>query len=189
MLSDCIIYKGFLDEKGYGRIDGRQSYFSHRLAYHLANGVSPRGKLVCHRCDNPSCINPDHLYLGTYQDNANDKVERDRCAKLSGENNPTSSITDAYAQLILEDQGTSREICTKFGVTYNTVYNIKSGRKWQHLNRSKAAPFITKKKLTKEQSEEIRIDPRPVVEIAKSYTLGALAVRNIKNRKSFKDYP
>lgn len=77
MTPDCIIFKGLLDKKGYGvvRINNK-NVFVHRLAYLLAHGVWPR---VCrHTCDEPACINPDHLLDGSLGDNNRDTVEHGR---------------------------------------------------------------------------------------------------------------
>jgi hypothetical protein len=65
---------------GYGviKVDGR-SRKAHRVSYLIHNGELPREMLVCHKCDNPPCVNPAHLFLGTYQDNAQDKVNKGRC--------------------------------------------------------------------------------------------------------------
>lgn len=79
--SGCWLWQGQTMPVGYGRyrpIGAPQKVLAHRHAYTLAVGVIPDGLLVCHKCDNPSCINPDHLYCGTPQDNMNDKVRRGR---------------------------------------------------------------------------------------------------------------
>jgi hypothetical protein len=64
---------------GYGRIRvGARLLMAHRYSYQLSNGEIPPGMLVCHKCDNPKCINPSHLFLGTAEDNAHDKVNKKR---------------------------------------------------------------------------------------------------------------
>ena len=76
MDTPCWEYQGFLTEKGYGRlVFEKQRYYAHRLSYILSKG--PMGDLlVLHNCDNPRCCNPDHLRLGTHQDNMDDVVTR-----------------------------------------------------------------------------------------------------------------
>lgn len=83
--SGCIRFTGHLDGEGYGRIMvARVKYMAHRLSYSLNNGPIPDGYVVRHKCDNPSCINPEHLEVGTQADNIADKVSRGRQARGSG---------------------------------------------------------------------------------------------------------
>ena len=83
--SGCIRFTGHLDGEGYGRIMvARVKYRAHRLSYSLKNGPIPDGYVVRHKCDNPSCINPEHLEVGTQADNIADKVSRGRQARGSG---------------------------------------------------------------------------------------------------------
>lgn len=76
---DCWIWAGARLPRGYGRlgIDGRQ-FLAHRVSYALYRGEVPNDLLVCHTCDVPSCVNPDHLFLGTAQDNIRDAVNKGR---------------------------------------------------------------------------------------------------------------
>lgn len=85
-LSDCWHFCGARNEFGYGRMtfNGRLQV-AHRLSYQAFVGPIPDGLSVLHRCDNPSCINPDHLWLGTYSDNRRDCVAKGRHNEPSGE--------------------------------------------------------------------------------------------------------
>lgn len=77
--TDCHIWIGYRNPAGYGVfIVDRKPVGAHRMAWRLANGPIPDGMLVCHRCDNPSCVNPDHLFLGTQLDNMRDMVKKKR---------------------------------------------------------------------------------------------------------------
>ena len=79
-MSDCIVHKGYRTTKmGYGmkRHKGKM-WMAHRLSYHLHTGVDVTGKMVLHKCDNPPCINPEHLYLGDATDNMRDRSARGR---------------------------------------------------------------------------------------------------------------
>ena len=88
--SGCWLWAGASDLDGYGfikRKDGKQLR-AHRVAYEHFNGEIPEGYYVLHKCDVPCCVNPNHLWVGTNQENMDDKVSKDRTAKLAGELNP-----------------------------------------------------------------------------------------------------
>src|ERR1017187_5712075 len=77
--SGCIIWNGYLDKDGYGKLGFKyKSFYAHRAAWQVCHGPIPDGVLVLHSCDVPSCINPDHLFLGSHQDNVDDKVAKQR---------------------------------------------------------------------------------------------------------------
>lgn len=79
---DCWNWVATKNQKGYGRIKVDKMWYSaHRFLWQLVNGPIPRGLLVCHSCDNPSCCNPNHLWLGTHQENMDDMVEKGRSIK------------------------------------------------------------------------------------------------------------
>lgn len=80
----CWVWQGWIHPSGYGRFFG---IFTHRIAYYLSTGKDPGINLVCHKCDNPACCNPNHLFLGTQADNIADKVSKGRQAK--GEGSPS----------------------------------------------------------------------------------------------------
>ena len=81
---ECWIWTAYTKTDGYGqfKFDGKMRG-AHRMAWLLTNGEIPDGMLVCHTCDNPSCVNPNHLFLGTNQDNADDKMNKGRHASVS----------------------------------------------------------------------------------------------------------
>jgi HNH endonuclease len=78
-VGECRVFTGHLSEQGYGRIGfrGRVDY-AHRVAWTFTRGEIPEGMCVLHSCDNPACINPDHLWLGTQGDNMHDKAAKGR---------------------------------------------------------------------------------------------------------------
>ena len=94
----CFLWLGAVNERGYGRVySGRRMWQAHRLSWTQANGPIPAGMFVCHRCDTPSCVNPEHLFIGSPRDNVIDMAAKGRhreqkkaaCAKgheFSGEN-------------------------------------------------------------------------------------------------------
>ncbi len=76
---DCWEWSAYKNAKGYGVIgDGRKTRLSHRVSYEIHFGKIPDGLLICHKCDNPGCNRPDHLFLGTPADNTRDMVEKKR---------------------------------------------------------------------------------------------------------------
>lgn len=86
---------------------------------------------VLHHCDNPMCVNPKHLFLGTHQDNVADKTQKGRAAKGEGNGNSKLSIRDVLD--IRADPGTYREIAQQYAICFTTVGKIKRREKWQHL--------------------------------------------------------
>jgi HNH endonuclease len=130
----CRIWTGYCDRKnGYGQLTykGKQ-YWAHRFIWELHFGLIPKGLFVLHRCDNPPCCNTDHLYLGTNQDNANDRVDRDRSSY--GERHWKAKLTEAQVREIKKrlhrGDELMREIAEDFGVSRLTISNIKHGRNW-----------------------------------------------------------
>lgn len=91
---DCWLWIGAKDEKGYGlfRVDSRRIERSHRVAYRISGREIPSGKIVCHRCDNPPCVNPSHLWLGSIQENTKDMMSKNRQAKC--ENQSRAKLTN-----------------------------------------------------------------------------------------------
>lgn len=81
---DCVLWTGYTNHDGYGRLSIKGNlYMAHRIAWSLRNGPAPRDKLVLHKCDNPPCVNPDHLFLGDDLDNAQDKSQKGRAYRRS----------------------------------------------------------------------------------------------------------
>ena len=133
--SRCWEWTGARDTKGYGLIcvDGRANLKAHRVAYELAVGDIPAGMLVLHRCDNPRCVNPFHLFLGTTKDNAEDMVMKGRNSPLRGSSSPTARLTEAEVIAIRADSRTQDQIARAYGIAQTTVSAIKTKRIWSHV--------------------------------------------------------
>jgi hypothetical protein len=89
----CWIWTGDKTSQGYGRLSSQSNNVkkkirAHRVSYEVYNGPIPQGMLVCHSCDIPSCINPEHLWLGTHKDNAADRVAKGRNGSTGGPKGP-----------------------------------------------------------------------------------------------------
>lgn len=130
----CLEWQGALDEKGYGvvRIRGR-NYRASRVAWHLTEGPIPGHLTVCHTCDNPRCIEPTHLWLGTNKDNNDDKIAKGRHKVLRGEQHAHASLTDAEAVAIRKDPAPYADIAKRYGITTSSVSRIKCGHTWSHI--------------------------------------------------------
>lgn len=121
----------------YGRIKiGRFRVQATRVAYVLTHGPLPQGYFVCHTCDNPKCVRPDHLFAGTPQDNMRDKMEKKRHA--FGSRTGTSVLTEPEVAAILRDVRTHRTIAEAYGVAKSTVSKIKAGVNWRHMREVSA---------------------------------------------------
>lgn len=130
--SGCIRFTGHLDGEGYGRIMvARVKYMAHRLSYSLNNGPIPDGYVVRHKCDNPSCINPEHLEVGTQADNIADKVSRGRQARGSGAGR--AILTEESVREIRSSQLKVSELSTLYGVSVVSIRNILRRKTWQHV--------------------------------------------------------
>jgi hypothetical protein len=126
--SGCWIWTGADRGNGYGCImDGNKIQSAHRVSYELRNGKIPRGMLVCHRCDTPACVNPDHLFLGTSSENSADKIMKGRANLPSGANHHAAKLTDVQVAEIRASEQTGRDLAAAFGVNTSTISKIKCG--------------------------------------------------------------
>lgn len=130
---ECRVWTGYRNAKGYGVIgvDGSTQIAS-RVAYELAHGPIPRGLVVRHKCDNPPCVNPDHLEVGTHLDNARDMVERGRSAR--GENASQARLTWDQVREVRRRVagGESRyAVARAFGVSQPSIWSIAAGESWK----------------------------------------------------------
>jgi hypothetical protein len=103
---------------------------AHRVAYALHNGGIDDAMLVCHRCDNPSCCNPKHLFLGTNSDNMRDMVAKGRNNSINGERNPSAKLTAEQVRAIYLDPRTNRQIAEAYGVTSSLASLIRHRKIW-----------------------------------------------------------
>lgn len=131
---------GKTDRKGYKRVyvgtapDGRRIIkYAHRLAWEKKNGPIPDGMKIRHKCDNPPCINDDHLEIGTQGDNIRDMDDRGRRKTLRGEQSTNHKLTEAQAREILTGKDKTAVLAARFGVTQNTIRAVRTGQNWAHL--------------------------------------------------------
>lgn len=121
--------------RGYGAFRG---WRAHRASWLLFRGADPGERHVCHHCDNPSCVNPDHLFLGDPKINADDRTAKGRNKNPVGEAHASARLTNAQATEIrrLANEGaiSQREIARQFGTTQSNVAHIKKGKYWRCIN-------------------------------------------------------
>lgn len=136
--SECWPWKGSVGREGYGRLrlNGRE-VSAHRLILEAELGRPLlRSECACHRCDNPPCCNPAHLFAGSHLDNSNDKHRKGRAHALRGEKHPRARVTDEQALLIrrLRVEGVSpRDLAGRFGLSIQATRHLLSGYSWRHL--------------------------------------------------------
>jgi hypothetical protein len=154
---ECWIYKGFLDKDGYGGFwaHGR-NLKAHRIAWNLTNGPIPDGLRVCHRCDNPSCVRPDHLFLGTDADNVRDRQAKGRSARgdrsgprlhpdrlKRGEDNKAAKLTWEAVRDIRRRHAaggvTMTALANEYGVSQIAVSNVVRGIVWKENTDGRCA--------------------------------------------------
>ena len=134
---DCWNWNAGTSNKGYGRFAFQgKTRFAHRVSWLIANGSiknanSYHGVCVLHRCDNPPCVNPKHLFLGTHQDNINDMVNKGR--SNLGSKHGKSSLTESSVEFIRSCGLRSTALSRIFKVSPNTISEARFGRTWKHV--------------------------------------------------------
>lgn len=133
----CWLWIGSIAGKGYGAFwNGKYEVKAHRFSYELYVGPIPKGSghhgtCVLHRCDVRCCVNPDHLFLGSNQDNAEDRDKKGRNTK--GETHPMSKLTEEQVLEIRADGRTHEAIGADYGISDKTVSSIKRRTRWKHI--------------------------------------------------------
>lgn len=122
---------------GYGQlyVNGK-IIATHRFSYELHNGAFDKSLFVCHSCDNPSCVNPEHLWLGTATDNHKDMVykKRNRYIHHPGVKNGSAKLTEDAVRDIRTRQLSGKEYMAKYNIlNETTIYDIWNYRSWKHL--------------------------------------------------------
>ena len=151
-------------QAGYGvAYFGKRRVLAHRAAWESVNGPIPEGMSICHSCDNPSCINPAHLWLGTHKQNMHDAIQKGRASKppvhvggehwrlkyphmvQRGEDNPNAIMTDEQVIQMRKDYVSGQpldEICARYEINRATMHDYTSGRSWKHLLGVDGSPTL-----------------------------------------------
>jgi HNH endonuclease len=168
-----------------------------RCIYWLEFGDFDYTLLVCHTCDNPECVNPSHLFLGTHKDNTQDMLTKGRGSfppHFKGESHPNSTLTDEIVLKIAADKGFASELAAKYSTSKQTIWRIRSGR--ERVEASNLSQLPTREnykgtnnpsaKLTESEVIEIFKESGSHGKIASKYNITRPTVTAIKNLKTWK---
>lgn len=126
----CWIWAAGRFEKGYGQFRNKRA---NRVAWEIVIGKIPKGLQVLHRCDNPPCVRPSHLFLGTQLDNIRDMRRKGRDNYVRGTKIGTAKLSENAVLRIRKAVGTNKCVANLFGISSSTVSLIKTGKRWGHL--------------------------------------------------------
>jgi hypothetical protein len=132
----CWIWTGARNDKGYGnfRLNGKTVY-SHRVSYEIHKGPIQHKLFVCHSCDNPICLNPGHLFLGSQKDNMVDMKAKGRASRVvrsEGEEHWCSKLDYNKAVEIRASTESQRSLGLKYEVSQYAIYAVKTGKTWKN---------------------------------------------------------
>lgn len=132
----CWLWTSSRSKHGYGHLRWKNKYISaHRASYMLFHGEIQKNLVVCHKCDNPPCVNPDHLFIGTRKDNMQDMIKKGRAHFVAQYNHPMKKINFDIAEkirmLIKNKEKSICEISKEFNLSKDYIYNIKNNKVWK----------------------------------------------------------
>lgn len=127
----CWLWTGYKDSKGYGRITiDKKPFLAHRFSYKLHKGPIPKGLFVCHHCDVPACVNPEHLFVGTQFDNMQDMTAKGRRV---GNIKLTSDQVCEIRERVANGE-TQISLAKEFGIDRSTISKVVNRKRWQHVH-------------------------------------------------------
>lgn len=131
---DCWGWSSTVDRDGYPWIYSnatRRYLRAHRFSFELHNGQISTGLVVCHKCDNPTCANPAHLFLGTTRDNNQDMAAKGRSAR--GSRNVNAKLTASDVRAIRTSDAAAPALAKRFDVTLQTIHHVRKRITWKHI--------------------------------------------------------
>lgn len=126
----CWIWTAGGHKSGYGEFRFKGKFYrAHRYSYLIHKGEIPEGKIVCHDCDNPRCVNPNHIYAGSHAENGADNVDRDNVGSRKLSKNEVINI-----KALLSSGLNAHQISKLYNRSYCTIWNIKQGNTWKSVS-------------------------------------------------------
>jgi hypothetical protein len=191
---DCWLWTAGRDGAGYGAFNlsrdrVRMVYRASRIAYMLATGRDPGPLCVCHRCDNPRCVNPRHLFLGTHADNNADRDAKGRNVVVVGEQNGSAKLTEAQVIAIRKADDTERAIAARFAVGSSVINRIRNGKNWKHIPMVAGCKLRRRQKLTESQVIEIRNATGKQTDLARRFGVSDGTISMIRKGVTWKHVP
>lgn len=176
----CWEWLGGKIPSGYGHLRMNGSHIlAHRFSYEQVNGSILDYLCICHQCDNPSCVNPDHLWMGTHQDNMRDMADKGR-AKNGGVG-PVSKLTHLQITTIFNDKRAYKEIAVEYSINAASVCMIKSGRLHSKITGQIYVERLGPRRLTHQEVLTIFNATGTAQEVADEHNVCASEVTAIKN--------
>lgn len=133
----CWNWSGWKNSDGYGKLRINEStFFAHRLFYsYFVGDIKEEKPFILHKCDNPKCVNPRHLFAGTHQENMADMKQkgRARSGRYKGQPHANVKLDKATVLAIRSDNRSQRVIGNEYGISQQYVSDIKSGKRWDHV--------------------------------------------------------
>lgn len=133
---DCIEWTGYTNYLGYGKLTFHNQLLSaHRAAFIANGGVIPDGMFVCHKCDNRKCVNPEHLFVGTRQDNIKDMVNKGRNKRgdTKGSKHWNASLTEDDVRTIRSSNESNVELAKRYGTSNKNISAVRHRHIWKHV--------------------------------------------------------
>lgn len=181
--SGCWLWVGGLVTDGYGVWNAFGESRAHRASFVKHKGPIPLGMCVLHQCDNPACVNPKHLFLGTHEENMEDMRTKGRARGMVGSAHHKAKLTDAQAISIMRDPRSQKEIAAEFDLSVHAVDHIQNGVAWRHLFKEdyrKIRLAARRQPLSAQQKTAIKKDLRRQIDIAAEYGVSQTLISLIK---------
>lgn len=134
---ECWEWQGDTYGTGYGRLThDSKTIRVHQFSYKLHIGPIPNGMFVCHKCDHPACVNPNHLFLGTPKDNMDDMIQKGRKVTKPGDTNAFAKLANSdipKIRKLSQDGLSNQQIAERFHVSRSTISMIVNGKTWKSV--------------------------------------------------------
>lgn len=185
---ECWNWIGGKFSNGYGMVRyNRKNFSAHRLSYAMAYGEVPSGKIVCHKCDNPSCVNPSHLFVGTYRDNIQDMIRKGRKANSSGEANGQAKLTEGQVKEIkiryAEGNVSHNELAKEYNVSSALIGLITQGKVWANVDGPLTDGMSIRdkrpSKVKGERNANAKLKEQDIIAIRNRYAAGGITMRKL----------